>query len=363
MSDSDKKYYAYIGTYTPNGSKGIYIYELDMDSGHLELAGTSSEIANPSYITVSCDRKFLYATSETESFGGISGGSVAAYMLEKHTGRLMFLNSVSTKGSMPCHLSTDAENRYLFAANYGEGSLTVFNLHNDGSIGSVASYIRHHGSGPVADRQEKPHVHFTGLMPDGRHLCAVDLGTDSVVIYGLDSSQPGGLLHEKLSVPVRPGSGPRHLEFSRDSKFAWLINELSSDIVAYSCDTALPAFREIQTISTLPEDFKDTNYCAAIHISPNGNYLYASNRGHDSIVKFEADKSTGMLGRPHFTYSGGAWPRDFAIDPSGKYLYAANQVSGNVSAFAVDPVSGNLEPLGWSLQIPDPVCIKIVELS
>ena len=362
MSDFEKKLYVYIGTYTSSGSKGIYIYEMDPESGKLESAGTSSEIANPSYITVSSDRKFLYATAETETFSGANGGAVAAYMLEKHTGKLMFLNSVSTKGSMPCHLSTDKANRYLFAANYGEGSLTVFNLHSDGSVGSVASYIRHHGSGPVADRQEKPHVHFTGLTPDEKLLCAVDLGTDSIVAYGLDTGRQGGVLYEKTSVPVKPGSGPRHLEFSNDGRFIWVINELSSDIVSYSCDTSRHSFTELQTISTLPEACTEVNYCAAIHLSPDGNFLYASNRGHDSIVKYVVDKSTGLLSKPHFTSSEGAWPRDFAFDPSGSFLYAANQVSGSVTAFKIDTDTGNPVTLGWKLEIPDPVCIKIVKL-
>jgi 6-phosphogluconolactonase len=335
---------------------------MDPESGRLEPAGTSSEISNPSYITVSSDGKFLYATAETETYGGVNGGAVAAYMLEKHTGKLMFLNSVSTKGSMPCHLSTDKANKYLFAANYGEGSLTVFNLHSDGSVGSVASYIRHHGSGPVADRQEKPHVHFTGLTPDEKYLCAVDLGTDSIVAYGLDSGRPGGVLYEESSVPVKPGSGPRHLEFSSDGRFMWVINELSSDIVTYSCDTSKPSFREIQTISTIPEGYPEVNYCAAIHLSPDGNFLYASNRGHDSIARYTVDKSTGLLSKPDFTPSEGAWPRDFAIDKSGSFLYAANQVSGSVTAFKINADTGKPEYLGWKLEIPDPVCIKIVKL-
>lgn len=363
MVFSEKRIYAYIGTYTQNGGKGIYIYNLDPDTGNMELVGISSELENPSYLSISHDNRYLYAVSEADSVDGAVGGAAAAYMIEKHTGKLMFLNSVTAKGSLSCHISTDKANTCLFAANYGEGSLIAFRLNADGSIGSTASYIRHHGSGPNPERQEKPHVHFTTLTPDEKYLCAVDLGIDKIVVYGLDANNQAKLLTEEFSVPVRPGSGPRHMAFSPDGRFAWVINELSSDIFSFAYDSSVPSFTGIECKTALPEDFTGVSYGAAIQVSPDGNFLYASNRGHDSIVAYKIDKSTGRLGQPFFTPSQGSWPRDFSIDPTGKFLFAANEHSGNIVPFSIQPDSGMLEPLGKEIAVPDPVCIKFAVLD
>ena len=358
MDSLENRYYAYIGTYTHGKSKGIYVFHFNTITGKLELAGTSSELENPSYLCISKDNRFLYAVMETEVYQGKSGGAVAAYSINKQTGMLGLLNIRPTKGKDPCHLSTDSHNRFLFAANYSDGTLTVFPLEKDGHIGSMSAIIRHKGSGQDKVRQEEPHMHYAALTPDEKYLCAVDLGLDKINVYDFSPNYGCPSTAEKLSVNIKPGSGPRHMEFSPNGNFAYLLTELSSEVVVFKYDSTGGGFDHIQTVSTLAADLEASSFCAAIHISPGGEYLYASNRGQDSLALFKTDQDSGMLELISHISTRGKTPRDFAIDPSGRFLLAANQDSDTLVTYAIRPESGKLELSGNTLEIPSPVCIK-----
>ena len=357
------RYIAYVGTYTSSGkSQGIYIFEMNPTSGELNLLGTSEKIENPSYQVIDNKIEFLYTVMETENFNGKLSGAVAAFAIDRETGLLKFINSQPAEGRAPCHININKSRSHIFTANYREGIVSVFPLNSDGSICAASCVIEHKGSGPNKERQEKAHAHYVSLTPDEKYLCAVDLGIDKIMVYEFDSTT--GKLHPSKhpEVNIRPGSGPRHMVFHQSGKFAYLINELSSDIVAYEYSSEEGKFNEIQYISTLPSVYKDFNNCAAIHISPDGKYLYGSNRGHDSIAIFSIDENTGKLELIETVSTQGSFPRDFQIDPTGKFLYAANQNSDSIVVFRILPESGIIEPTGEVINVPSPVCIKFANL-
>lgn len=372
----DTKYIAYVGTYTYGESEGIYIFSLDTSTGRFEPIGVSKKLENPSYLAISKDSKYLYTVMETDEFNGEKGGAVGSFLINRETGKLEFLNCQPTRGRAPCHISNDRENKYLFAANYREGTVSVFPINPDGSISPASDIIYHEGCGPNKERQEKPHVHYVTLTPEEKYLCAVDLGIDKVIIYELDKEKVRLIPVKELSPKIKPGSGPRHMTFHPDGRFAYVINELSSDIAVFKYHSPCSSskydfshnssrnyiFEEIQYISTLPEEYKDINYCAAIHVSSDGKYLYASNRGHDSIAIFKIDNCSGKLELISHTPTGGKFPRDFAIDPTGNFLFAANQNSDSIVSFKILPESGKLEQLDYITNVPAPVCIKFAKI-
>ncbi len=357
MLETAEKYVAYVGTYTTGDSKGIYVFNMDPFTGKWELLDTVSAVENPSYLAISKDRRHLYSVGETNEFNGRESGAAASFSIDERTGRLKFINMQASGGRAPCHIAADAGNMWLFVANYAEGTVSIFSIESDGSISKESNVIYHKGSGPVLDRQEKAHAHFVGLTPDEKFLCAVDLGIDRIVVYdfnGIDGKLKS--LDEK-SVPVRPGAGPRHMDFHPGGRFAYLLNELTSDIVVL--EYAGSAFRQVQFISALPQGYSGESYAAAIHVSRDGKFLYASNRGHDSIASYKIDGNNGRLELLAHTSTGGNFPRDFAIDPAGRYLYAANQHTGNIVQFKI-PDSGVPIPTGYEIKVPDAVCIKLI---
>lgn len=355
------KLVAYIGTYTNEEHDGIYIYNVDEATGRLQNAGIAPKIDNASYLIVDKNNKYLYSVIETEEFNGENGGAVAAFSIDKNTGMLNLLNVQPTKGKAPCHLCVDKEHKNLYTANYNEGTASVFPLNIDGSIAPISQVIEHKGQGPNKERQEKPHVHFVKFAFDEKYLCVVDLGIDSVVMYDVDKSSRTLTPDNNLSVKIKAGSGPRHLEFHPEGKYLYVINELSSDIVVLKYCKEDNKFEEVQTISTLSEEYNGTSYSAAIAISSDGNFLYASNRGDDSIAAYKIDKATGMLTLIAHYSSQGKWPRDIKIDPTGNYVYAANQNSDSVACFKVNK-SGELKFLE-SIKVQSPVCITFVQLA
>ncbi|MDO8685160.1 MAG: lactonase family protein [Clostridiales bacterium] len=349
---------AYIGTYTSEKSEGIYAIDLDSKTGKLKQKGVMAKLENPSYLTIDINNKYLYSVLETGTFEGEYGGGVAAFSIENRSGGLKLLNYQSTKGQSPCHISTNSLNSYLFAASYGDGTVTVFPINPDGSIGSLLSKTSRIFLRPNTGKQENPHAHFVTLTPQEKHLCAVDLGLDRIMVYEYDQKNGALTYSENLSVSVKPGSGPRHMEFHPGGEFAYLINEFGSDVVVLNYSPYNFRFMQIQEISTLPEGYTGTNFCAAIHVSPDGNFLYASNRGHDSIAVFKIHKISGKLTLVSHSTTLGKFPRDFAIDPTGKFLIAANQNSDTIVSFAIIEESGKLEPVDSIIDVPSPVCIK-----
>ena len=346
---------AYVGTYTHKQSQGIYSMYMDPEAGRIEVGDLVAKITNPSYIAITKDNKYLYSVIETEEFNGEPGGGVAAFAMDNTTGMITPINTKSSYGKLPCHLLVDSSNKYLYVANYGDGMVSAYELREDGGIGRLIENVNNGRFRTVDD--QLPHAHCVLFTPDNRYLCAVDLGVDRVIAYGLNDD---GTFKDfdSHTVDVDRGSGPRHMVFHPNSKFAYIINELSSDIVVVSYSHSDARFVPIQKISTLPDDFSGKNYCAAIYVSKDGNYLYASNRGHNSIAIFNIDESTGKLSLVSYTPTFGEFPRDFAIHPTGDFVVVANQNTNNIVLFAVDRKTGKLELMENITGIDSPVCIK-----
>jgi 6-phosphogluconolactonase len=345
---------AYVGTYTGEDggdSEGIYAFRFDDVTGKLTALGLAAATSNPSFLAVHPNRRFLYAANENPA------GRVSAFSIDSAKGTLKLLNSVSSRGAGPCHVALDKAGRWLFVANYDSGSLAALPIHEDGSLGEASAFVQHSGSSVNAQRQAGPHAHSANVSPDGRFVLAADLGLDEILTYPIDDAK--GLASTKpLSINVAPGSGPRHLAFSPDGRFAYAVNEMLATVTVFQYNAANGSLREFQTISTLPEAFKGSKSSAEIAVHPNGKFVYASNRGHDTIAVFRVDAGDrGSLASEGWTSTEGKTPRNFAIDPSGRFLLSANQDSGNIVVFRIDQTSGGLTPAGVEVKLLSPVSI------
>ena len=357
------EYLLFVGTYTANESKGIYVYRFVPASNKLTPQGLVAETANPSFLTIDATGRFLYAVNELEKYKGESSGSVSAFVIDRKRAKLSLLNEVSSRGTDPCYVSMDQSGKYVLVANYGSGSVAVFPVLKDGSLGKVTSFVQHTGSGPDRERQEGPHAHWIGVAPDNRFAMAVDLGIDQVLVYRF-SEKTGTLSpNHPASVAMEPGSGPRHLDFHPNGKFVYVLSELQSRINVFSYDSRQGTLQPLQHIATVPKEFSGINYPAEIRVHPNGKFLFASNRGHDSIVVFSVDQEKGTLSLVGHFSTQGKKPRNFEIDPSGANLFVANQESGNVVIFNIEQTTGKLTPTGQVLHIDSPVCLKFMVLS
>jgi 6-phosphogluconolactonase len=353
-SGADRNAFVYVGTYTRGGSKGIYAYRFDTESGTLREVGLAAETPNPSFLTFHPNGKFLYAVNELSSFKDRKSGSVTAFRIDKATGRLHVLNDQTTGGTAPCHLVVDKTGRNLLVVNYGTGSSTVVRVQPDGSLGERSALIEHSGAGANQRRQGGPHAHSVNLSKTQRYAIVADLGTDEYIIYRFSAAQ--GRLERHAAARVKPGQGPRHFAFSPDFKFGYGLNEMGSSVSVFGWNESTGHLTEMQTITALPESFSATSNCAEVQVDPTGRYLYASNRGHDSIAMYSINK--GKLTPIGHVLTGGKTPRNFRIDPTGKWLLAANQDSGNIVVFRIDQGSGKLEATGADVKVPFPVCVK-----
>ena len=350
-----EKTVVYIGSYSSPSGEGIYPFALDRSSGKLTQAHSPVKIENPSYLAVNADGSRLYSVIETKTYRGKKGGGVAAFSADA-SGALSPLGEQPTLGEDPCYLSTDGRGEYLLAANYSGGSMAVFPLGKDGSVLPQSCLTAHAGSGPIPERQSEPHVHCTDFTPGESFIFAVDLGLDAVKLYRLDRALGTVEPEPGAEMRLRPGSGPRHAVFRDALKTAYVVNEIASDLAVFRYGEDY-RFEPLQYISTLPVGFRGKNTAAAVRISPDGRFLYASNRGHDSIAVFRICED-GLLRAVGFYPSGGRGPRDFAIDPRGEFLLAANEKSGNVAVFRLDRETGIPEPAGESVSLHSPVCIR-----
>ena len=349
----------YVGTYTQKGSAGIYIFDFDPVTGETELLGTA-QTPNPSFLAIHPSKKYLYAVNELTEFEGAPGGAVSAFAIDPHTGLLTLINQQPSHGTYPCHVTVSPDGAYAFVANYGSGSAAVYPVREDGGLAPASDIVQHEGSGPNPRRQEGPHAHSVTLDPDGRRAYVADLGIDRLMIYDI-ASEPGKLRpNTPPYVAVAGGSGPRHMAFHPSGRFAYLINEMGNTIIAFAYDSQTGGLQALQTVPTLPEGYEGPNTTADIHILPAGDFLYGSNRGHDSLAVYAIDQATGKLNPVGHVASGGHTPRNFAIAPVGAYLLAANQDSDNVVFFKVDPRSGMPQPAGQELEISMPVCVKFM---
>ncbi|WP_110930217.1 lactonase family protein [Paenibacillus bouchesdurhonensis] len=341
--------YFYVGGYSSAQEPGIHLCALNIDSGRLRLVHSTSGIENPSFLIVGGrpNEPQLFAAMECEE------GKVAAYGIEPSDGRLTLLRTERTDGAGPCHLSLSPSG-HLLVANYSSGHVNSFELDEQGSLVGKAATIQHVGSGFRQDRQQSAHAHHVLPSKDGKYAFVSDLGLDQVIVYRLE----GGKLITHREVDLPPGTGPRHFTIHPTNTIAYGINELNNTITVYAYNPTHGILEVLQHVSTLPEDFAEESYAADIHFSPDGKYLYASNRGHDSIVRFKLDESTGGLSEPEWTGAGGKWPRNFAVIHD--YVIVANQFSNSIIVLRRDPATGSLSLTDGQLEVKEPSCVAVV---
>jgi len=350
----------YVGTYTSGNSAGIYHCRFWYDTGKLELVGETPGITNPSYLAIAPNGAYLYSVIQVGDYQGRETGGVAAFAIARESGALTVLNQQASEGAGPCYISTDKENRYVLVANYTSGTVAALPLARDGRLEEASGVVQHTGSSVNERRQQGPHAHCIMFDPDNRYVFATDLGIDKILIYAFDQSNGTLTPNDQPFVKTAPGAGPRHIVFPPSGKWLFAINELNSTITSYSYDKSAGLLREEQTVSALPPGFEESNTCADIHVSPDGKFLYGSNRGHNSIVAFAVNPDTGKLSYAAHESTRGNTPRNFIIDPTGNFLLAANQNSDSITIFRRDNKSGTLTFTGRSLEIPSPVCLKFL---
>ena len=357
-------YLAYVGTYTASSSKGIYSFRFDPATGQLKPMGVAAELPNPSFLATDPQHRFLYAVTEMGPEPGADdykkNGFVSSYSIDRKTGALTLLNKVDAGGGGSCHLVVDKTGKTLFVANYGSGNVASFAIKPDGSIGERTGFYQHSGSSVNPARQTGPHAHAVVLSPDNRFLFVPDLGTDQVKIYRIDAQKETFAPNDPASAEVKAGYGPRHFAFGHGAKYAYALCEMGSSVAVFSYNPAKGSLTPVQTISNLPDDFKGDDNSAEIEVDRSGRFLYASNRGNDSITVYAIDPAKGTLTKVQVVPTQGKTPRNFALDPTGKYLVAANQDSSTMVVFSVDSKDGQLKPAGQTIDTPSPVAILFV---
>lgn len=345
----------YIGTYTGTGSKGIYVYNFDAATGKSTFINSTDSSSNPSYLTISNDHKFLYSVNETH---GDNPGRASAYALDVNDGKLTLLNSQVVNGDDPCYINVSRNNKWVITGNYSSGNVSVFPVDETGKLQPVAQLIQDSGSS-IHKNQASPHVHGAVFSKDEKYVFTPDLGVDKVMIYKFEQDQSQPLVPANpSSVSTEPGTGPRHFTFHPNNKYAYLVEELKGSVSAYRYKKGHLKF--IQRITTHADGFAGEAVSADIHVSPDGKFLYASNRGEENNIAIYAIDKKGMLSSVGHQLTGGKTPRNFAIDPSGNYLLVANQNSDNIIVFKRDMATGLLQKTGEEISIPKPVCIKFI---
>jgi len=359
--DRAQNYLAFLGTYTEpqSSSKGIYAYRYDAHSGSMTPLGLAAETVNPSYLVIHPNRRFLYAVNETGDYKGQKSGAVSAFSIDAATGKLTLLNQVASRGADPCYITLDRTGKFVLVANYTGGSVAVFPVLPDGRLGEASAFVQHTGHGPNAERQEGPHAHSIDLSPDNRFAFVDDLGLDELLVYRFDAEKGTLTPSDPPYIKLDPGAGPRHFALHPDGKFAYVISEMQSSVTVFAYNGA-GRFLRVQNVSTLPKDFTTPNDDAEIQVHPSGKFLYASNRGHDSIAVFAIDAEKGTLTLVEHVPTGGKQPRHFTIDPSGTRLFVENHKSDSIVVFNINAATGKLTPSGLTLQAGAPVCMKFV---
>ena len=346
-----QEFHVYFGTYTHETSQGIYRSRFNTETGALTEPRLAAEIESPAFLALHPNERFLYAVTE------ISEGAVSSFAIGAD-GELTKINTQPTNGAAPCDLEVDRTGRMLVVANYTSGSTIAYSIGEDGALSEPTSFQQHEGSS-VHERQQSPHAHSVDFSADNRFVIVSDLGTDKVVTFEADPTTGG--LTPFSEVTAAPGSGPRHFAFHPSGKFGYSLGELASTVTAMAHDGG--KFEPIESLSTLPEDFDGHNTTAEIAVHPSGRFVYASNRGHDSIAVFSLDPVSGRLTRTAVIKSGGVRPRNFGIDPTGQYLLAAHQDTDNVVVFKIDQQTGMLHPTGTEIQVDAPVCVQFLQLD
>lgn len=358
LCSTAQKFYLFAGTYTSKDSKGIYVYNFDAATGTAELVSNTDSAANPSYLAISPNKKYIYAVNETH---GDSGGHVSAYTFDKNTGKLSFINQQSSGGDDPCYVSVSKNNNWVVIANYNGGSCAAFPVNNDGSLSPYSQLMQDTGSSANTKRQEKAHVHSAVFSPAQDYLFTPDLGIDRVMEYKFNQNSQKPLTPATPPyTAVSPGNGPRHFVFHPNQKFAYLIQELSGTVGVYRYNNGKLTL--IQSIATHPAGFKGDIGSADIHLSPDGKFLYASNRGDENTITiFSVNAAAGKIKLAGYQSVMGKTPRNFIIDPTGNYLLAANQNTDNIVIFKRNKQTGLLTATGKQIEISMPVCLQMMQ--
>ncbi|AQW91828.1 lactonase family protein [Elizabethkingia anophelis] len=350
---ANNEMYMLAGTYTAKGSKGVYVYKLNTETGASKYI---SEVAveDPSYLAISKNGNYVYTVTEKEDQ---QNSKVNAFSFDKKTGKLSFINSKPAGGGAPCHINISPDGKHIVTANYMGGSITEYTINNDGSLGDASQNIVFSGNGTDKERQTQPHLHYVEFSPEGKYLFADDLGTDKIYKYQVNKDASKLLVSDdSSSVKVRDGSGPRHLAFHPNGKYAYLITEISGDVIAFNYKNG--TLKEFQTVKA---DSLNAKGSADIHISPNGKFLYASNRlKGDGIAVFSIDQKNGKLTKVGYQPTG-IHPRNFAITPNGKLLLVANRDSDQIQVFKIDAKTGLLNNTNQDIKLSMPVCIKFTK--
>ncbi len=355
----DATIFVYVGTYTREGSDGIYIYQFDPLTGGLELLG-SQEAENPSFLAIHPSKAYLYAVNELGEFQGEPTGAVSAFAIDPGTGLLTFLNQQPSEGQAPAHVSVGRDGEYVYVANYTSGTAAVFPVDGQGRLEPASDVVQHEGAGPNPRRQQGPHAHSITIDFANWFAYVADLGIDQVMIYDIATERGKLTPATPPYVAVDGGTGPRHFAFHPSGRFAYVINEMGNTITVFEHEAESGALTVLESVPTVPEEFEGSNTTADVHVLPTGDFLYGSNRGHDSIVVYAIDQDDGTLSYVDHVSTQGRTPRNFGIDPTGTFLIAANQDSDALVVFRIDPNHGQLTPIGEEVEVSMPVCVKFL---
>lgn len=361
-----------IGTYTEpirfgtgrileGKGEGIYCYRFNPGNGGFRFVSLTKGVVNPSFLAATKDLRFVYAVNELKRAEGEDSGMVSAFAFDASAGTLRFLNRRLTRGTDPCFVELDKSEKFAAVANFMSGSVAVFPLGADGSLGEATSFVQHSGHSVDPHRQAGPHAHSIIFDPTNRTMFVPDLGLDSMVAYDFDASAGRITADPARSAASVPGVGPRHMEIHPSGRFAYAVNELGSTITASKYDAKAMALSAFQEISTLPEGYKGASTCADLHIGLSGRYLYASNRGHDSIAVYAIDSETGGLKALGHESTRGGVPRNFTLDATGQWMLVANQDTDQIVLYKIDPADGMPRYSGTELAVPTPVCVRAYE--
>jgi 6-phosphogluconolactonase len=362
---TDNNILIYMTSSKSNHDTGVYVCELDTGTGALRQVDAIMAIHPCHYLAFHPQRRFVYVTGVNSGDIEADPGVVSAFALDPHTGKTTYLNRQPTGGISPCYVSVDGAGRFVLVANYSGndkvGSISVLPILEEGQVGAATDRRRHEGGSTNPTRQKESHTHMVASDPANRQVFVTDLGTDKVMLYRLDSASGKLIAHDPPFASIAAGSGPRHFAFSE--RQVYVINELANTLTVFDYDAERGVLSERQTISTLPDDYSDPSYAADVHLSPSGRFLYASNRGHNSIAIFAVAHETGELTPIGYESTQGNFPRSFTLDPTGAFLIVANQLSDTVVTFHVDTATGKLTPTGHTFAAPACGCVKALMLE
>jgi|WetSurMetagenome_2_1015567.scaffolds.fasta_scaffold00097_38 6-phosphogluconolactonase len=358
-----QNYLVFFGTHSVGPGKGFSVAHFNSETGELTKPQLVEEAPAPAYFIIHPNGKFLYTCNSNDFAKGYTGQTITAYKIDSESGRLQLINQQSSGGADPSFISMDSSGKYLFVANYKGGSIAVIEINPDCSLGKITSNIFHSGRSVDSLRQTQPYAHSVRPDPSNRFTLAADLRVDKLFVYRFDALTGSLAPGDPPFVSVTPGSGPRHTAFHPDGKFLYLVNEMASNVITYRWDPSSGRLTELQTSSTLPADYKGKNACAEIEVSHDGKFLYASNRGYESIAVFSVNRRTGKISLVENVPTLGHSPRNFTFDPTGKWLIVTNHLSNNAVVFKVDKRNGHLTPVGEPVTVESPFCVRFLLVS